>query len=161
MGSGQPARPDGRNVVSGSTIKALIPALTALWAGAGIADLQVSDGPIYDPENAHLIVGWNGGQSAPIAAHRDIADGARARDRESYDVACLLSYQLDDATVAEVRDALLDAFDALDAAIHGTPRLGVDGVARAWISEYQIDPDIYETGEWVCMPLTVHVEAWK
>jgi hypothetical protein len=35
--------------VSVSTIKALVPALTALWAGVGVTGLEVSDGPIYDP----------------------------------------------------------------------------------------------------------------
>lgn len=141
-------------------MKALVPALTAFWTGV-VAGLQVTDGPNYDPSETHLMVGWSGGEQAPITVTRQVQDAALSVNKELIDIACLLSFWRGDKTVAQVRDALLDAFDALDTALRADRNLGgLAGVDRVRITDYSIDPDMYETGDKVAMPFIVNVIAW-
>lgn len=147
--------------MSGLTVRQVWPALVTLFDGAGVAGLQVGRGGLYDPGVNYLAVGWNGGEAAPLAGSRQLADYGASQDAESFDVTCLLSFWRGDADEETVTDALLDAFDLLDAALKTDPRLGVAAVTRAAITEWDLTPDLDETGDEAAMRFVVTVTAFK
>jgi hypothetical protein len=145
--------------MSGSTVPATIDALLALFRAA-LPDLQITDGPDYDPRNNFLAVGWHSNDEPATAANNTIADAGRSRDQEDYDVFCLLSFHVGSGGVSAARSSLYAAFEVLCAALRGDSALG-GAVSRARLSEHAYLPMVDEGGITLSIRFAVNVIAWK
>jgi hypothetical protein len=145
--------------VSGSTVPAALDALVATFTTA-LPGLQVTDGPDYDPRNAFLAVGWHSNDEPAVTLAQSIADAGRSRDREDYDVSCLLSWHVGNAGVSSARTELFQAFETVCSAVAADGTLG-GSVHRARMSEHAYFPLIDEGGVTVSIRFTVNVVAWK
>jgi hypothetical protein len=145
--------------VSGSTIPAALAALTTTLTAALPTTLQITDGPVYDAQVAHLAIGWEDDNTPAVVAVRDPADAAAARNREEYEIACLLSNHTG-TTPRLAREALFAQFELIDAAIHADMNLG-GAVSRAWVSAYELVPALTEGGATASLRFTVTALAWK
>jgi hypothetical protein len=144
--------------VSGSTIPAALAALVTTL-DAALPTVQITDGPSYDATVNYLTVGWEDENTPAVQAVRDPADAGQSRNREEYEVACLLS-QHTGTTVRLAREAVFAQFDLIDAALHADKTLG-GVVARAWVSAYDLLPALTEGGATASLRFTVTVLAWK
>jgi hypothetical protein len=145
--------------VSGSTVPAALDALTVTFTGA-LPDLQVVDGPDYDPRRNFLAVGWHSNDEPAAVVDYLIADAGRARDQEQYDVHCLLSFHVGTGTVSSARASLYTAYEALARALADNPKLG-GAVSRARMANAEYLPLIDEGGVTVSIRFSVNVLAWK
>lgn len=147
--------------MSGSSVPAVTAALVDLWTGVAPTGLSVSDGPIIDPPGNFLAVGWDMTDSADgVAGQSSPADVGLAQNNEIYDVHCVLSFHEGSSDAATARTELFAAFQLLDQALSGDPKLG-GACMFAQIGTYRLEQGVAETGATAFLRFTVHVRAWK
>lgn len=145
--------------MSGTALDDALVALTALWSGLNIADLQVVDGPVYDTEIHFLAVGWDRSDQPAASSTADVLDLGSSSDLEKWDIACLLSLWNGSGDVPATRAAAVGIYTQLKRALAADITLG--GAAdNAWMTAADYTPDVGEAGDQVDLGFTVHVEAY-
>lgn len=147
--------------MSGSSVPAVLTALTSLFTTAAPSGVTVSDGPIYDPPGNFLAVGWDMTDTADgVTGQSSPADAGLAQNDELYDVNCVLSFHEGSSDPTTARAELFTAYNALDTALAGDHTLG-GACMFAQIATYRLEQGVAETGSTAFLRFTVRVHAWK
>lgn len=130
-----------------SVVPDVLTALHTAWSRAGITNLQVDYGNVYDTQRKmSLAVGFNT-QGPAVTSTLAIDDQAAADDLEVFDIVSHLFYWSGAKNVQQIDAALFAAFKSLKAALDADPTLGgacKDGMAR--IIAHELTHSLTEPG---------------
>lgn len=146
--------------MSGSTIPAAWQALYALWAGLNIPNLQVTKGPVYDPKDQLLAIGWDRTDQPAIQFTKTPMTRAGGPSMEEYEISSLLSFAYGKKQIDTVITSLFDVYAQLDAAVTASPTLN-GSVLEAWTSSGDVTSWLIEQGTLLDLRISVHVKAAK
>lgn len=146
--------------MTGTAVADATDALIDLWTAANIAGLQIVDGAPYDVQGSFLAVGWTrDGQPGTTGLFSQFT-AALSREREQFDVNCLLSLWLGDQSMRVVRRNIVTTLQQLESVVAANRTLN-GAVMLARFTNYGVTTDVGETGGFVDHRFTVHCDAVK
>jgi hypothetical protein len=142
-----------------SAIPAAKAAIVAL-ASAALPAWQVVNGPVWDPLNMFLAVGWDRTDQPAVQFSFGYNNAAGASGIETAEISCLLSlaYDATEDQMTAVESTLFDAYRAVADAIMADPLLG-GVVMTACPSDGDVIPFMTIEGPVVDLRFSVRVQA--
>jgi hypothetical protein len=132
-----------------------------MFTNAGTTLEDIVYGFPYDVGSSWLAVGWDRSDQPSVTVVNDESDLGGVTGHESYDVSNLLSVHHGNEDLPGTVADLFAAYELLAAAVALNPTLGVPGVVRARVTDYDLTPNDTETGDSAELRFTVHVEAFR